>query len=905
MTPASLPPAGTVQARIDQIVAWSRYAHRVVEAQPRLRDELARRLDAPFTAAEMRAELEAASVQDEETLKSALRRLRTRVMLRVLARDLNGLADLGEVMGTVTALAETTIRFALNRLTAWLAGDFGTPTGDETGSAQELLVVGMGKLGGRELNVSSDVDLIFAYPEDGETRGGARSLSNHEFFVRLGRRLIGVLSELTPDGFVFRVDMRLRPDGESGPLAMSFAALESYFYTQGREWERYAWIKGRVIAGGAERELAQLVTPFVFRKYLDFNAFESMRGLHGQIRAEVRRREMQGNIKLGPGGIREVEFIAQVFQLIRGGRDPALRIRPTREALTRLEERRLLPPEAVMELQAAYEFLRNLEHRLQYLDDRQTQMLPENGEEQALIAHAMGFDAYPSLILELDRHRAAVSRHFEEVFASGRGAAEDDGLAALWRGTGDADAEARTLAHLGYGNPAEVLDRLGRIRASTRYQHLPQASRDRFDALVPALIRASARFPNAGLTLGRTLDLLEAISRRAAYLALLQEYPQALERVAKLAGASSWAAEYLTRHPILLDELLDDREIMSPPDWPRFDAFLDAQLEDAEGDPEAQMDVLRNVQHMKVFRLLIRDLEGLLEVETLSDHLSYLADLMLSKVLELCWAGLARKHREGPPRFAIIGYGKLGGKELGYATDLDLIFLHDDPHADAQEVYSRLAMRINTWLSSFTPAGVLYETDLRLRPDGASGLLVSPLAAFRAYQKQHAWAWEHQALTRARFVAGDEKVGTDFERLRVELLREPRDLEQLRRQVVEMRERMLEAHPNRSELFDIKHDRGGIIDVEFTVQYLVLGYSQAHPELTGNIGNLALLRVAGELGLIPAELAERVRKAYRGYRRTQHGLRLNGETYARVDRESVAAERAAVTELWERVLGGG
>jgi len=903
MTANPSPLAGTADAQIARALSWSRYARRVVEAQPPLREELAQRMHMPFTAAEMRGELDAAGVQDEESLKSALRRLRNRVLLRVLARDLNGLADLAEVTATVTALAEIAIRFAVNRLSAWLAADRGTPAGDETGTAQELLVVGMGKLGGRELNVSSDVDLIFLYPEEGETRGGPRSLTNHEFFVRLGRRLIAALSELTADGFVFRVDMRLRPDGESGPLAMSFAALESYFYTQGREWERYAWIKGRVIAGVAEKELAQLVNPFVFRKYLDYNAFESMRALHGQVREEVRKREMQGNIKLGPGGIREIEFIAQVFQLIRGGRDPALRVRPTQEVLTRLAERRLLPPEVVAELSDAYVFLRNLEHRLQYLDDRQTQALPEDAEEQALIAATMGFDAYPALLEALDRHRRAVSRHFEEVFASGRGTSEDDGLPALWRGSGDPDADAGILARLGYRHVPEAQERLGRIRASTRYQQLPSASRDRFDALVPALIRASARFPNADQTLGRTLDLLETISRRAAYLALLQEYPQALERVAKLAGASSWAADYLTRHPILLDELLDDREIMSPPDWPRFQALLDAQLEDAEGDTEAQMDILRNVQHMKVFRLLIRDLEGLLEVETLSDHLSYLADLILSRVLQLCWEGLPRKHLEGPPRFAIIGYGKLGGKELGYASDLDLIFLHDDPHADAQEVYSRLGMRINTWLTSYTAAGVLYDTDLRLRPDGASGLLVSPVSAFRAYQHRHAWAWEHQALTRARFVAGDPRVGEEFERLRVELLRERRDLGELGRQVVEMRAKMLEAHPNRSNLFDLKHDRGGIIDVEFIVQYLVLGHSHAHPELTGNIGNLALLKTAGELGLIPAELAERVRKAYRGYRRTQHQLRLNGETYARVDPESVRQERSAVNELWNLVLG--
>jgi [glutamine synthetase] adenylyltransferase / [glutamine synthetase]-adenylyl-L-tyrosine phosphorylase len=906
MTPVPIAPHGiqpSSVAAVERSHAWSRYARRVVEAHADLRDDLVANLHRPFDATEMRHVLEVATVADDDALKAALRRLRTRVMLRVLTRDLAGLANLAEVTATMTALAETTVRFALDRLGGWMRAQYGEPMGEDSGRPQELLVVGMGKLGGGELNVSSDVDLIFVYGEEGETRGAERVVSNHEFFVRLGRRLIAALHDLTADGYVFRVDMRLRPDGDSGPLAISFAGLENYLLTQGREWERYAWIKGRVIAGTSRRELARLVAPFIFRKYLDYGAFESMRGLHAQIRREVKRREMQDNIKLGPGGIREIEFIAQVFQLIRGGRDPSLRVRPTLEVLTRLEELRLLPPEAVRELSEAYVFLRNLEHRLQYLEDRQTQTLPEDRHDQALVSEAMGFDSYHALLERLDLHRHNVTRQFEQVFATGRATPEDDGLRSLWQTGIEAEDAAGILGRLGYAAPADVLDRLGRIRDSSRYRQLPPASRERFDGLVPALLRAASRFTNMDQTLDRMLDLLESISRRAAYLALLQEFPDALGRVAKLASASSWAADYLTRHPILLDELLDDREVMSPPDWRRFEVLLEAQLHDTEGDPERQMDVLRNLQHMKVFRLLIRDLEGLLPLEKLSDHLSYLADLMLAKALELTWAGLTQKHRDGPPRFAVVGYGKLGGKELGYATDLDIIFLYDDPHPEAQETYSRLAMRINSWLSSYTPAGILYETDLRLRPDGASGLIVSPLAAFEDYQRRHAWVWEHQALTRARFVAGDAQVGAEFERIRVEVLRQKRDPAALARDVVEMRNKMLDSHPNPTNLFDVKHDRGGIIDVEFIVQYLVLGHACFHPELTGNIGNLALLKLAGEFGLIPAALAEAVRTAYRGYRRTQHQLRLNGERYARVAGEREADSRAAVLALWRQVFG--
>jgi glutamate-ammonia-ligase adenylyltransferase len=767
----------------------------------------------------------------------------------------------------------------------------------------------MGKLGGRELNVSSDIDLVFAYPEEGET---TRGLANHEFFVRLGQRVIRTLADATAEGQVFRVDMRLRPWGDSGPLATSFEALEQYLVAHGREWERYAWIKARVVAGGsdaARAELGKIVQPFVYRKYLDFATIDAVRKLHAQIRQEVARRDLADHIKLGPGGIREIEFIAQGFQLIRGGRDAGLRARATLAVLAALAQRRTLPDEAVAELSAAYDFLRRLEHRLQYLDDAQTHQLPTTAADRALVAQSMGAPDWTAFVAQLDANRAAVTRHFEGVFAAAT--VEANASAPVWLGTIEAEAAERDLARQGYVEPRETLARIKALRAGSRYQHLPEASRERLDVLVPRLIEACAGTQGAlgptqratpDVTLRRALDFVEAISRRAAYLALLAEQPQALAKVADILAASSWAAEYLTRHPILLDELLDARLLGDAPDWSGFAAALRQDVATHDGDVERQMDAMRERHHALVFRLLTQDLAGLLTVERVGDHLSLAADLVLAVTLEACWKLVRGRHVE-VPRFAVIGYGKLGGKELGYASDLDLVFVHDDAHESAQEVYARFAQRINNWLATRTPAGTLFETDFALRPSGEAGLLVSSMSSFRRYQLESAWMWEHQALTRARFVAGDAAIGAVFEAFRRDVLQATRDPARLAEEVLKMRQRMLDGHPNRSGLFDLKHDRGAMVDIEFIVQYLVLAHSRAHYELTGNLGNIALLHMAGALGLIPGELAQRVANAYRDYRRLQHRLRLNGAEFARVERESVAAHVEATLALWKAVFG--
>jgi glutamate-ammonia-ligase adenylyltransferase len=853
-------------------------------------------------------------------LPRAMRRVRNLLIATLIARDLGGQADLAEVVETMSRFADFAVRTHLDALSRDMRALHGTPIGAESGKAQELIVLGMGKLGGDELNVSSDIDLIFVYPEDGDTQPeqpGQRQLSNHEYFIRLGKKLIADLSEIAEDGFTFRVDMALRPNGASGPLAVSFNMVEHYLMVQGREWERYAWVKARALTGDPDdiALLDAIVQPFVYRRYLDFGSIDAMRNMHAQIRAEVRRQEARhpersDNVKLGRGGIREIEFLAQVFQLIRGGREPELRDRSTRRTLDILAQKRLLGEEEVVQLQQAYVFLRNLEHRLQYLDDAQTHTLPANDGDRLVVAQMAGYDDVASLMAELHRHRAIVAAQFDQIF-SDKTAQEDEHKtlsgAELSAALADGDTEDAIAAHLTalqYENPAVAARRLTDVWNSPRMQAMTENSRNLMVSLVNrALPVIAGATEEKSATLGRLLDFFDAIARRASYLALLTEYPQALERVIKMMAVSAWAAGYLTRHPLLLDELLDDQTLRSPPDWPAFAAECQRQLDAAAGDTERQMDLLRELHHAQLLRLLAQDLEGDLTVERLADHLSSLADVLVGATISAAWKTVRTRHCE-VPRFAVIAYGKLGGKELGYASDLDVVFLYADDDPEAPGNYARLAQRFITWMTSHTPAGILFDVDIALRPDGASGLICSSIASFEKYQLSSAWVWEHQALTRARFCAGDEAIGQRFEQLREQVLRLPRDPEKLRTEILDMRKKMHDAHPNRSPLFDLKHDDGGMIDIEFMVQFLVLRYASHYPELTADIGNIALLKLCGQLGLIDAALAGQVADAYRMFRRLQHQIRLRGEERARVAVERIAAERASVEALYAQVFVG-
>ncbi|NTV71209.1 MAG: bifunctional [glutamate--ammonia ligase]-adenylyl-L-tyrosine phosphorylase/[glutamate--ammonia-ligase] adenylyltransferase [Azonexaceae bacterium] len=894
----------TLDPRWQAAVHHSHYLATLLQAHPELIPELLATWQQPLTEAMLQAPL-AQPFADDEAVKSALRRLRQRTMAHLVLRDLGGLAPLAEIVECMTLLADVTTNFALDHYHRQLVATYGEPL-DKSGQPQRMLVIGMGKLGGRELNVSSDVDYIFIYPEDGDT-AGPKSIENFDFFTRLGKRMIGALGDLTADGQVFRVDMRLRPNGDSGPLVCSLDALENYFITQGREWERYAWIKGRTMNAGDNLQpgwvtaMQKIARPFVFRKYLDFGAINAMRDLHAQISREVARKDMADHVKLGPGGIREIEFMAQVFQLIRGGRDPALQIRPTLSVLKLLVDRKLIPAETEQELREAYVFLRRLEHRLQYVEDKQTHMLPTDADNRQKIAISMDFADWPAMLAVLDSHREKVSQHFGAIFSDPE--AGEHPLTGLWQGQLDEDTAIEAFGNLGFRHPKDAIARLAELRGASRYLQLPATNRGRLDAVGPRLIEAAGATPAPDTTLERGLNFLEGIARRGSYLALLQQYPMALRRVADMMCASNWAAEYLNRHPLLLDELLDPRLYEIATNWTGFREILRANLAQYADDTEREMDILREMHHAQVFRLLAQDLAGLQTIERLSDHLTELADTIVQETLPLCWSKIRNRHCE-TPKFAVIGYGKMGGKELGYVSDLDLVYLYDDDDQDAPESYTRLGQRLNSWLSSQTPAGILFETDLRLRPNGDSGLLAVSVDAFREYELKNAWTWEHQALTRARFCAGDPAVGQRFEEIRCEILRLPRDLAKLREEVVAMRQKMVDAHALNSDTeFALKHDPGGIIDVEFIVQYLVLGYAHQHASLTGNLGNIALLRMAGELGLIDPKQAQAVGNAYREYRRLQHARRLSATPKAPIPREEVEGHIAAVRQLWQAVLG--
>ena len=841
------------------------------------------------------------SDEDEAELARQLRLLRRHVMAHIMTRDLCRLSNLAEVTRTITELADFAANTSLSFSHQYYTGLYGTPVGAYSQQPQHLAIVAMGKAGGFELNVSSDLDLIFVYPENGSTNG-KRERTNQEFFTKVGQKLIALLDDITEDGQVFRIDMRLRPDGDSGALVCSEAALEQYLVTQGREWERYAWCKARVITP-QENGIAALVRPFVFRKYLDYNAYHAMRELHRQIRQEVQKRQMHDNIKLGAGGIREIEFIAQIFQMIRGGQNRSLQLKGTQETLEKLAETGILPHDTVAQLLSAYRFLRDMEHRLQYWDDQQTQMLPHNPEQQERLAQSMGFASWAECAGCLQQHRDNVARIFNETLdepeTDGQNTASEP-LAQAWQALPeDSEGMEQALAELGFVQAASLAGTLAQLKSSSKYRRLSAHAQERFDLLIPRVAEAAAQCSlRPDETLSRLLDFLETVSRRSAYLAFLQQHPRALQQLAHLMSQSAWLADYLCRHPILLDALLS-AQLMQPIDWQALAGELESSLHACGSDMEAKMDILRQCQHAQIFRLTVQDLAGQWTVEALSDELSRLADLILEQTLIHAWQSVPKRHLDAP-KFAIIAYGKLGGKELGYASDLDLVFLYEDDAPDAADKYVKLSRRLSTWLSGSTGAGCLYDIDLRLRPNGEEGFLAHSLAAFEKYQREQAWTWEHQALTRARFICGDAEIGAKFEDIRRSILTQPRDKARLKQEIIAMREKMFATHP--PEEGNVKYARGGVVDVEFIVQYLVLAESGREPKLTENYGNIALLGMAARRGLIDPDLAQRCADAYRHYRQLQHNKNLRDLARTEINDE-LRLHYQNVQTLWQQVFG--
>ncbi|UVL84469.1 bifunctional [glutamate--ammonia ligase]-adenylyl-L-tyrosine phosphorylase/[glutamate--ammonia-ligase] adenylyltransferase [Pseudomonas sp. B21-028] len=900
-------------------------------------------LDRNLAAGEMRAQIGATvqAAESEDELGRVLRRQRTRQQVRIIWRDLNRKADLVQTCRDLSDMADTCIDQAYQWLYQRLCQQFGTPTGRRSGAAQHMVILGMGKLGAVELNLSSDIDLIFAYPEGGETVGVKRPLDNQEFFIRVGQRLIKALDPMTVDGFVFRVDMRLRPYGSAGALVLSFNALEQYYQDQGRDWERYAMIKARVVAGDqvAGAQLLDMLRPFVYRRYLDFSAIEALRTMKQLIQQEVRRKGMADNIKLGSGGIREVEFIAQAFQLIHGGRDLSLQQRPLLKVLSTLEGQGYLPAKVIDELRHGYEFLRYTEHAIQAIADRQTQMLPDSPQDQARIAFMLGFADWAAFHEQLMYWRGRVAWHFGQVIADPD---EDEGSESevvvggewlpLWEDSQDEEAACRQLEEGGFVDAPKALKTLAVLRASPQLRAMQRLGRERLDAFIPRLLAQAVEHADPDLVLERVLPLVEAVARRSAYLVLLTENPGALRRLLTLCAASPWIAEQITRFPLLLDELLNEGRLFKPPLAPELAAELRERLTRIpEDDLEQQMEALRHFKLAHRLRVAASEIAGSLPLMKVSDYLTWLAEAILEQVLALAWRQTVTKHgvpsrTDGnlcDPGFIIVGYGKVGGLELGHGSDLDLVFIHDgDPQAetdgpkpiDGAQFFTRLGQRIIHLLTAQTNSGQLYEVDMRLRPSGASGLLVSSLGAFARYQENEAWTWEHQALVRARVLVGSQDVGHAFEKVRAQVLGRKRDLPTLRQEVSEMRAKMRDnlgskataagTAPNAFEAtapFDLKQDAGGIVDIEFMVQYAALAWSEEHPSLARYTDNIRILEGLQEVGLMPPEDAALLREAYKAYRSAAHRQALQKEAGV-ITGDQFVEERRQVLRIW-RELG--
>ena len=852
----------------------------------------------------------------------ALRVLRQLVLERLITLDCAALEQrlpLGIVTASVTHLAEFALHEACTDAFALLDAVHGAPLGADGQSRCPLWILGMGKLGARELNVSSDIDLIYVFDHDGETAGlehGRGRISNQEYFAKAIKRIYALVGDTTEDGFVFRVDLALRPNGNSGPPAVSLAALEEYFLVQGREWERFAWLKSRVVApasatsGRAAQALRAVVLPFVFRRYLDYGVFEALRVLHRQIREHAQRRsaghpERANDVKLSRGGIREIEFIVQLLQVVRGGQFPELRTRPTLDALQRVSRAGLMSRDTAQALGAAYVFLRQVEHRIQYLDDLQTHILPTRDADLDWIARTMGFTETHAFLSALDVHRERVAHEFEQLLGT-----PPAGECKTCEPGASAEPPSLDLDQLSAQWPEALRARILPWCEHPRVLGLREDARMR---LVRLLQRTAGWIESSGGEISveagvRLIDWLETLLRRESYLAMLLERPRVHTRLLGLLGTARWPARYLMQHPGVIDELAGNT-LMDE----RFDpAGFAAELEDrraalartGEDNDEELLNLLRRAHHAEVFRTLARDVEGRITVEQVADDLSALADTILQVTVRWCWARLKNRHRE-TPSFGIVGYGKLGGKELGYGSDLDIVFVYDDEDDRALEVYGALVRKLINWLTVKTGEGDLFEIDTALRPNGSSGLLVTSFTSYANYQQQRgsntAWTWEHQAMTRARFVLGSDDLRARFDAVRAAVISAPRDAAALAREITDMRNRVRGAHPVPAGQFDVKHSPGGMVDAEFAVQYLVLSHSATQPGLADNVGNIALLKRAEAAGLLPAGVGAAGANAYRELRAIQHRARLD-EQPAHAETPAALQARDAITRVWASVF---
>ncbi|MDR9889500.1 bifunctional [glutamate--ammonia ligase]-adenylyl-L-tyrosine phosphorylase/[glutamate--ammonia-ligase] adenylyltransferase [Pseudenterobacter timonensis] len=924
--PESLP-ASSLSEEAQQVLTFSDFVQESITAHP---DWLAELEMSPPQADEWRhyplwLKEALSEVTDEPTLLRVLRQFRRRMMVRIAWAQTLRLNDDESTLQQLSSLAQTLIVAARDWLYDACCKEWGTPC-SEAGVPQPLLILGMGKLGGGELNFSSDIDLIFAWPEKGSTRGGRRELDNAQFFTRLGQRLIKALDQPTQDGFVYRVDMRLRPFGDSGPLVLSFAALEDYYQEQGRDWERYAMVKAQIMGddgGEYASELRAMLRPFVFRRYIDFSVIQSLRNMKGMIAREVRRRGLKENIKLGAGGIREIEFIVQVFQLIRGGREPSLQSRSLLPTLAAIDQLHLLPEGDAQTLREAYLFLRRLENLLQSINDEQTQTLPADELNRARLAWGMGMDDWAALTERLAAQMGSVRRIFNELIGDDEGESQEDALSEnwreLWQDALQEDDTTPVLAHLSDDDRRRVVALIADFRKELDRRTIGPRGRQVLDHLMPHLLSDVCSRPDAPVPLSRLTPLLAGIITRTTYLELLSEFPGALKHLISLCAASPMVASQLARYPLLLDELLDPNTLYQPTATDAYrDELRQYLLRVPEEDEEQQLEALRQFKQAQLLRVAAADIAGTLPVMKVSDHLTWLAEAIIDAVVQQAWGQMVARYgqpthladREGRG-FAVVGYGKLGGWELGYSSDLDLIFLHDCPadimtdgerEIDGRQFYLRLAQRIMHLFSTRTSSGILYEVDARLRPSGAAGMLVTSVEAFGDYQQNEAWTWEHQALVRARVVYGDPQLKAQFDAVRREVLTATREGDALRTEVREMREKMRAHLGNKHrDRFDIKADEGGITDIEFITQYLVLRHAHDRPKLTRWSDNVRILELLAQNGIMDEQEAQALTRAYTTLRDALHHLALQ-EAPGHVAQDGFSAEREQVRASWQKWL---
>ena len=880
---------------IENACRHSNYLKELLNAEEAIKKELQKYVVKEFCKADVVYFLKKLPCKSKEYLDSVLRQARKVFYATIIVRDINGLAKLQESFNCNTTLAEIFLQYAHNFHAKALVKRYGEPI-SEQGKIQQLIIVGMGKLGGHELNPSSDIDIIFTYPESGQTRG-KESISNQDFFTLLAKDIIASFSDYSADGILFRVDLRLRPFGSDGLLVFSLESLESYFESHGLDWERYAWLKARVVVG-PEDALDKIVSPFVYRQYLDFNVFESLRQLKTKINTDMSKKINAGDIKIGPGGIRTAEFIVQSQQIVWGGKDSELRAKTFLQALQDLASKNILKKHT-QAIKAAYCFMRNLEHRLQYMDDKQTHKLPDDETERHRIAESMGFVSWKQFITKLNYYQSSLETIFTSLFQDAM-LSKSNGTTSsnAWLSEADHENVMIELTQLSFQNATEVAQYLQNFKQASSYRTLTPISKARFDHLAPLVINLAASVNEPDRTLVSFFNFLAKIARRSSYLSLLRENSNVLKLMIQITSFDPHIIDKVAENPVIIDDLFNTADFLKTVDLTAETKHLRLKLKRNTSNLERQMDELRQFKNSIIFKLAVQEIMGIFPVENISDALSELADLMVAEILKLVWSQVFPK--QAYPPLAVIAYGKLGGKEMGYLSDLDLVFLYEDSKAYSSDQYLKLIQRFNSWTTSLTGAGFLYDIDLRLRPDGGSGLLVTSWDAFKEYQSERALAWEQQAMCKARFSSGQASLKNKFDTLRKKILCQARNKLELKAEVIHMRERIYRNKTPKSETFDLKHSHGGMVEIEFLTQYFILAYSAKYAELTANIGNIALLQLLAKLNLLTEQDARTLVEAYRFYRSLQHRQGITPESPGKVSNADVGNTPKKIQQIWKK-----